>query len=159
MGPAGPQGEVGPQGRAGEPGPKGDPGSSGPQGEKGLDGKDGVIFTVKDIVSASFDDTTRLLTLKFSDTVSINIPCQVPLDQGIWDRQKSYSGGDTVTWAGALWIAKEDTAGAQPGLNTVESRVWRLCVKKGRDGRHGGEGKPGPQGPKGEPGAPGGVYR
>jgi integrin beta 3 len=66
----------------------------------------------------------------------------------IWKSDVRYETGDTVTWAGSLWVAKADTS-EKPGS---DSEAWRLAAKHGRDGR---DGEPGKKGEKGDPGRPG----
>ncbi|MCJ2370159.1 phage portal protein [Pseudomonas sp. RGM 3321] len=46
--------------------------------------------------------------------------------------------GDTVTWGGSLWHCDEATSDKPGELN---SKGWRLAVKKGRDGKDGNNGK------------------
>ncbi|WP_122523591.1 phage portal protein [Pseudomonas viridiflava] len=50
----------------------------------------------------------------------------------------SHTPGDTVTWAGSLWHCDEPTSDKPGELN---SKGWRLAVKKGRDGKDGNHGK------------------
>lgn len=50
----------------------------------------------------------------------------------------SYERGDTVTWGGSLWHCDEPTSDKPGELN---SKGWRLTVKKGRDGKNGVDGK------------------
>lgn len=50
----------------------------------------------------------------------------------------SHTPGDTVTWGGSLWHCDEPTSD-KPG--ELDSKGWRLAVKKGRDGKDGNHGK------------------
>jgi hypothetical protein len=62
----------------------------------------------------------------------------VQIYRGIWDATAKYVRGDAVTWAGAQWVAKNDTTD-KPGEG---GEGWQLSVKKGRDGRDGKDGGP-----------------
>jgi hypothetical protein len=64
-----------------------------------------------------------------------------------WE-ERAYAKGDSVTWGGSQWIAKEATE-AKPGDSAPSARAWQLAVKAGRDGK---QGPHGPQGTKGEKG-------
>ena len=121
-------------------------GAPGERGADGLNGKDGLGF--EDI--AVEHDGERGFTFKFmrGDQVKtfgrFTIPCVIY--RGIWQDGQSYEKGDSVTFGGSQWIAKDATS-AKPGEAAAESRAWQLAVKVGRDG------KQGPQGPAG-PGVP-----
>lgn len=132
-------------------------GHAGPQGEKGQDGRDGVDGVGFDDVDEALEDDGRTLvrTYRKDDRVKVFRHRNYRFyDRGVFADGKSYYAGDGVTWGGSFWIAQDDTT-AKPGLNTPESRAWRLAVKAGRDGKPGAEGKPGPAGPPGLKGDPG----
>ncbi len=82
----------------------------------------------------SFDyDGERSLTLHFTkgeETKLFTINLPIPIYRGVYKDVDSYKKGDTVTWAGSVWIAQEDTD-AHPRDGTS----WKLAVKAGRDGR------------------------
>lgn len=196
VGPKGPQGLQGPQGEKGEKGdrgdtgpqgPKGDPGEStkgergekgepgqfiqGPKGEKGdpgedgkdgRDGKDGLSVEDFDL---EIDDDGAVYAAWKGRTERKRLPWPRICD--VYVEGVTYERGSIVTWGGSSFYAKQQTA-EKPGLNTPESRAWKLMVKRGRDGasaydlarKHGfvgtekqwleslrgPEGKPGPQG-------------
>ena len=82
----------------------------------------------------SFDyDGERCITLRFAkgDEIkefSINLP--IPIYRGVYKDDNLYKKGDTVTWAGSVWIAKDDTPN-----HPRDGTSWQLAVKAGRDGR------------------------
>ena len=67
--------------------------------------------------------------------------------RGVW-RDGEYAAGDTATWDGSLWIAREATS-AKPGA--VDSG-WQLAAKRGRDGKDGVRGERGEKGADGRAG-------
>jgi hypothetical protein len=77
---------------------------------------------------------------------SFAVPAQIY--QGVYVEGKAYERGDTVTWGGSQWCAKEATS-AKPGAADQSSRAWVLCVKKGSDGKPGPSGKDGAAGRNG----------
>jgi hypothetical protein len=146
QGPQGDRGEIGPMGPVGPAGERGDKGMDGAPGRDGLHGKDGLGF---DGLSFEIRDDGAYAVFERGD-VKKELRLPVPIYRDVWKENTSYFPGDTVTWGGSAWIAKQETT-AKPGLNTPESRAWRLCVKKGADGK-GLVGPAGPQGPRGEKG-------
>lgn len=82
----------------------------------------------------SFDyDGERSFVLKFTkgDEVkafTMNLP--IPIYRGVYKDESLYKKGDTVTWGGSIWIARDDT------INHPRDGIsWQLAVKAGRDGR------------------------
>lgn len=169
MGPKGDPGDPGPRGEKGDPGQVGEVGPIGPQGpvglmgergergEKGIDGRDGrdgqdgITLGIDDLQGVTFDADQKAFVFTFGrgeHVKSWTVPVPMTLYRDVWLEGKTYQAGDVVTWGGAMWVAKEATS-AKPGLPTVESRAWKLCVKAGRDG------KVGPAGPKGADGRDG----
>lgn len=126
-------------------------GAKGADGENGKPGADGLGFDDMDEV-VDDDGRTIVRTYRQGDRVKV-FRHQFPhvLDRGVFVDGKSYARGDGVTWGGSFWIAQDATT-AKPGMNTPESRAWRLAVKRGQDGKQGVEGKQGPPGKPGDPG-------
>ncbi len=125
----------------------GDMGQKGADGTNGRDGIDGLGF---DDMTWEYDGD-RTLTVKWQrGEVVKTFPICAPwtIYRGIYQEGQTYERGDSVTYGGSQWIAKQDTT-AKPGLATEDSRAWQLAVKVGR------EGKVGPQGPAGKDGANG----
>ena len=150
-GEAGPKGDPGERGERGEKGEKGDPGEPGPRGEKGDPGADGVSMDVDDLQAIGFDEETRCLKLRFARDGRekvFDVPLPVMLWRDVYREGATYERGDVVTWGGAMWIARAQTA-EKPGSGAT---AWKLCVKAGRDGKQGPAGPPGPPGPRGEKG-------
>lgn len=153
----GPEGKEGKPGRDGQPGI---PGRDGKVGEKGTDGVHGQIGaagrdgTLEGATFEQVDERTgRLLRADGSELGRMTFA--VPLYRGVYVAGTAYLKGDSVTFGGSLWIAREVT-NAKPGDGAT---AWQLAVKAGREGREGKPGKDGGPGPKGEPGAPGRDYR
>lgn len=161
MGPAGPVGEKGLDGTPGRDGRDGLPGIPGLQGEKGLDGtngrdgidgKDGLGF---DDFSAEYDgERTVTFTFMRGDVVKtfpFRIP--VPLYRGTYDAAKAYEVGDSVTWGGSMWIAKESATSVAPDeSSTIGKKTWALAVMRGKQGKPGLKGDSGERGAKGDMG-------
>lgn len=147
IGPPGPDGKPGRDGRDGLPGWPGEKGADGSHGRDGVNGTDGLGFD--DL--AVLHDGERGFTLRFTrgDVVKdfpFRIPCVIY--RGVFEAGRAYEKGDSVTFGGSQWIAR-DATDAKPG---VGSTPWQLAVKVGRDGKEGKQGQPGSQGPKGERG-------
>lgn len=154
--PASPAGKDGADGRDGQPGVPGVPGrdgATGERGEKGMDGKDGRDGTLEGVTVKAIDERTfELVRADGSSLGQMAFP--VPLYKGVYAAGTGYVKGDSVTFGGSLWIAKESTKD-KPGDGATG---WQLAVKAGRDGREGKPGERGGLGPKGEKGDPGRNY-
>jgi integrin beta 3 len=151
----GKDGARGPEGPEGKPGRDGRDGQPGVQGEKGLDGTNGK----EGLNGLGFDDLSivhdgeRHVTLRFikGDQIrEFSLKFPVPIYRGIYEPEKAYETGDSVTFANQQWIARDETR-EKPGTG----KAWQLAVRAGREGR---EGKQGPSGPKGPKGDPGGIH-
>lgn len=119
----------------------GPPGKDGADGKAGQNGVDGLGF---EDLSVEFDGD-RTLGLKFvrGDVTKVfNVPLPFQRYQGVYQEGKSYSLGDTVTWAGSTWHCQDATT-TKPGEG---SKAWLLVVKRGRDGKDGKDGAQGPAG-------------
>lgn len=130
-------------GRDGLPGLPGAPGADGKDGVPGRDGVDGLGF---DDLTVEHDGG-QVVTLKFQSgerVKSFPLTFPLPLDCGVYEKDREYRKGYGVSHGGCFWIAQEETKD-KPG----ESKAWRLAVKKGRDGKDGGAGPEGPRGQKG----------
>lgn len=130
-------------GRDGLPGRDGKDGTAGLDGKPGRDGADGLGFDDMSVEA----DGERGIVLRFSrgDIVKeFPVSFAIPIYQGTYKAGEAYSKGDVVTWAGSMWVAKQDTSD-KPEV----SEAWRLSVKRGRDGSNGKDGA------RGEPGRPG----
>lgn len=149
----GEKGEAGAAGRDGLAGVQGPAGLNGKDGVNGLDGKDGLGF---DDLAVDYDGE-RTFTLTFSQGDRVKaFPFSVPfvLYRGVYQAGKDYAAGDSVTWAGHLYIAEKATS-AKPGESGEASRAWRMAVRRGSEGKDGPAGPQGPQGPRGEQGPQG----
>lgn len=140
-------------------GKDGKDGINGKHGVDGKDGKHGISLGLQHLqTKARFDAETGIITMFWKDgdvEVAVDFDTALPVHKGIFSRDIQYRAGHMVTYGGSTWIAGAPTKGVQPGLNTPESRVWTLCVKRGNDGKPGPigpEGKSGPRGPEGPQG-------
>ena len=118
-----------------------------------------MTLNVGDLATATYDGM-KTVTFKFTNgsaTVEVPVAFPIPVYRDVWKEGEQYDPGDMVTWGGSLWIAKASTT-AKPDLPTAESRVWRLCVKRGNEGKQGKAGPEGPRGAKGDKGDPGGRW-
>ena len=82
-----------------------------------------------DDLQVELKDGRRLvLTLRGDDrTVTREIPLPgLPIYQGVFKSERTYSKGDMVTYGGSMWEALEDTSKSPPGNG------WRLVVKGGK---------------------------
>lgn len=121
-------------------------GRDGINGEKGEPGRDG--FSLEHLSIEHDGERTVTFRLRSGD-VEVAQPIDFPtlIYRDIYKEGETYQRGDTVTWGGSLFIAKEQTAD-RPGI----SPAWRLACKRGRDGAVGKQGPEGPRGPKGDKG-------
>lgn len=97
--------------------------------QDGKDGNDGLGFDDLSIEQKS----PRLVCLKFmrGDQVKefeVRIPAMIY--RGVFKEGEAYEQGDTVTWSGSLWHAKELTRD-KPG-----TEAWQLAAKRGQDGKN-----------------------
>jgi collagen type III alpha len=148
-------GQPGRDGAPGAPGEKGLDGRDGKDGRDGVDGKDGADGFGFDDLDMTFDGQ-RTFTLRFvkGDRVKeFSFTPAIPLYAGVFDETKAYEPGDSVTYAGSTWIAREQTTGVKPDEHVADGkRAWTLSVKRGRDGKDGRHGEKGDPGPEGRPG-------
>lgn len=133
-------GSAGEPGAAGEPGQPGEPGKDGRDGRDGKDGRDGITRDEFDraLIDAKQRGAEEMMaslevlddgrTLKIGER---SFALALPLDRGTYSEGVTYQKGDIVTWAGAAWIARAQTA-EKPGQGETP---WRLMVKRGRDGK------------------------
>ncbi|HVW83523.1 MAG TPA: hypothetical protein VHB50_02535, partial [Bryobacteraceae bacterium] len=123
-GPAGQTGAIGPQGPVGPVGPQGPTGATGPQGPIGLQGPVGATGA-----------------LNFTQP------------SALWNYQRIYNQGDTVSYGGAVWVSLlNNNYGYTPG---VDDRTWATLGGVGPAGPAGEAGPQGPAGPAGPAGPQG----
>lgn len=147
-------GAPGRDGQPGVPGVPGRDGAPGERGEKGLDGAPGRDGTLEGATVKALDDRTFEVVRADGSRLGV-LTFPVPVYRGVYAAGTSYVKGDSVTFGGSLWIAKDATS-EKPGDGVTH---WQLAVKAGRDGREGKAGKDGNPGPKGERGDPGRNYQ
>ena len=143
-------GEDGRDGQPGVPGVPGRDGAPGERGEKGLDGAAGRDGTLEGVTVKALDERTFEL-VRVDGAPMGHLAFPVPLYKGVYVAGTGYAKGDSVTFGGSLWIAREGTRD-KPGDGAT---AWQLAVKAGREGREGKQGPEGGRGPQGAPGAPG----
>jgi hypothetical protein len=122
----------------------------GAKGEPGQDGKDGLGYD--DLVVEQVDDQSFAVKAIRGDQVKTIGTPRFPVNvyRGTYKVGESYKRGESVTWDGSIWIAKEDTARSPQEFGT--NKAWQLAVKKGKQGEPGKPGEKGPQGLKGDKG-------
>jgi len=132
-------------------GKDGAPGVAGRDGLDGVNGADGLGFG--DLHMEQLDERTVAFRATRGDQAKEIGTLSVPalIYRGVFREGTTYSVGDSVTWAGALWVARAVTTD-KPGEGAT---AWQLAVKKGADGKTGPQGPQGPQGGRGEKGDPG----
>jgi len=105
-------------------------------GRDGVDGQDGAPgaagLGILDL-DVSLGDDGRTLALRFerdglAEVFEVELP--VMLYRGVFDAERAYRPGDTVTFGGSAWVCHSPTS-ARPG----EGEGWQLAVKRGRDGK------------------------
>lgn len=111
-----------------------------PKPADGKDGKDGrdALELSEFAAELAEDGRTVILSLGAGEQrkeARLHLP--VMLDRGVFKEGAEYLQGDTVTWAGSLWIAQKDAPEGKPET----SRDWRLAAKRGRDGKQGEAGR------------------
>lgn len=140
----GAKGDPGEPGRDGAPGLPGRDGLTGPQGETGLDGRTGLNGlsgrdgTLEHIKLMFDGERTVTFCFKNGDPIdggTITFPVQIY--RGVYQAGKVYEVGDTVTDGGQLWYCHAPGTVTSPG---DASKLWQLCVRKGRDGKDGRDG-------------------
>ncbi len=117
-------------GRDGLPGVPGLPGEKGIDGANGLHGSDGLSL---DDFDAFMKDDGRTLVIKLVRGELVRekeIRLDVPIYRGVFEREKAYQKGDTVTYGGSCWQALSDDP-VPPG----DGKGWRLMVKRGADAK------------------------
>lgn len=150
-GPAGSEGAPGRDGRDGQPGRDGAPGKDGANGLDGAPGKDGADGVGFDDLDMTHDGE-RAFTFVFTKGERVKrftFTVPVLIYRGVFAEGTDYARGDSVTWGGHLWIARESTS-YKPDMTAHAAKFWTLAAKAGRDGKTGPKGDPGPPGKDGK---------
>lgn len=148
----GKDGRDGRDGKDGRDGVDGTDGAAGARGPAGADGLEGADLEISHDGERTFTFTWKRRDVLDGDRLEVRrfvVPCVIY--RGVFEEGRTYAAGDCVTWGGAMWIAKAE-ATARPGLTAIESRVWQLSCKAGRDGKPGKDGKDGARGKDGTDG-------
>jgi hypothetical protein len=99
----------------------------------GMDGWECIVDGVAE-VAAALEEGGRFVTVrtvKSSGAVvekAFDVPTMIYKD--LFKEGTVYAKGDVVTWAGHMWVCKQETD-AKP----VEGDQWRIAVKRGQDGK------------------------
>lgn len=109
------------------------------------DGKDGFGFDDLDVVT----DQRGIFVVFTRGDEKKEFRLAMPYYKNVWTSGTAYNKGDSVTYDGCVWIAKEDTS-AKPEY--APNKPWQMATKKGRDGKDGKEGIAGKDGAPGRPG-------
>lgn len=120
-------------GRDGLPGVPGLPGEKGIDGRNGTDGLHGSDGLSLEDFDAFMKDDGRTLVIKLCRGELVRekeLRLDVPIYRGVFEREKAYQKGDTVTYGGSCWQAMSDDP-VPPG----DGKGWRLMVKRGADAK------------------------
>src|SRR5688572_7025270 len=110
VGPAGERGAVGPEGKPGRDGRDGIAGWEGKKGEKGEPGVPGRDGTLEALRIEQVDERSwRLVRADGTPIEGGTLSFTVPLYCGVYVAGNGYAKGDSVTFGGSLWIAREAT--------------------------------------------------
>lgn len=108
-------------------------GKDGQDGAAGNDGADALGF---DDLSIEFDGERAFKFVMARGELRKEFgPFTVPamIWRGIYVDGTEYKQGDTVTWAGCLWVCQTDSS-SKPDNGSGD---WRMAVRKGKDGKDG----------------------
>lgn len=100
---------------------------------EGMDGWQCIVDGVAD-VEAGIDDDARTVRLRSfmasgaEKSFAFAVPTMIYKD--LFKEGRIYAKGDVVTWAGHMWVCKQET-----DIKPVEGDCWRICVKRGQDGK------------------------
>lgn len=98
------------------------------------DGQDGVGFD--DMTVEMVDEKTVALIFTKGDVIKeTRFPIAVPIHRGFWSGDKEYLPGDSVSYQGHLFFAKEITKVRPDPDAAGDAGPWQLSVKRGRDGK------------------------
>lgn len=99
---------------------------------KGMRGWECIVdgLAQVDVLTYGNDERTVGISVTRSggDVALQQMKLPVMIYRDVYNGDNQYAKDDAVTYAGCLWVAREDTAEV-PGT----SKTWRLAVKKGRD--------------------------
>ena len=102
---------------------------------QGMDGWHCIVNGVDDIDITISEDlrTVEVKTLK-TNGQEIKKHFSVPsiVYKEIYSSSEEYKKGDCVTYAGSMWVCKEDATKEKPGS---EAKHWQLSVKRGKDAK------------------------
>lgn len=122
-------------------------------GKDGAPGPAGVDAVGFDDIDVEFDGE-RTFALKFvrgEQTKTFGaFTMPAVIYRGTFEDGRLYQKDDCVTWAGAMWIAKEATR-IKPG-DGEGKKFWTMSSKRGAEGPRGQKGEIGQIGPRGEKG-------
>lgn len=90
---------------------------------------DGFKGLELEIVSDRTIEVRIMRTSGITDVKKFELPALIY--RGIWDKDKAYSAGDSVTQNGSMWVCLRDTS-SRPG---TDKDAWRLAVKRGLNGK------------------------
>lgn len=100
----------------------------------GMRGWECVVDGLASIEVLTYDNDDRTIGLVMNrssgDTFLKNLTLPIMIYRGIYSADQGYKKDDSATYAGSLWVAREDTTDV-PGT----SEAWKLCAKKGRDAK------------------------
>lgn len=115
----------------GSDGKDGKDGADGAAGKDGAPGAPGLGFEDLD-ATVEADGRTLVLAFTRGETVRrFAVALPVTIYRGVFEPDRAYLPGDTVTFGGSMWVCNTATQD-RPGEGV---KTWTLAVKRGRDGK------------------------
>jgi hypothetical protein len=98
----------------------------------GMDGWECVVDGVADVEVDMRSERGFVIRITKASGATITKDFTIPsmVYKDLFREGTIYAKGDVVTWAGHMWVCKQETD-AKP----VEGDVWRICVKRGQDAK------------------------
>lgn len=112
-------------------------GMDGKDGVDGKPGKDGEIgpaglgFDDLDVALHGDGRTVVVGFMRGEQVKRFEIALPAMVYRGVYEADRTYHPGDTVTFGGSAWVCNAQTS-AKPGET---EKTWTLAVKRGRDGK------------------------
>jgi integrin beta 3 len=106
-------------------------GGDGVDGKDGERGADGLGFDDLDVTLHGDGRTVVLGFIRGESVKRFEIALPAMIYRGVYDPDRRYAPGDTVTFGGSGWVCNSPTS-AKPGET---EKAWTLAIKRGRDGK------------------------
>jgi hypothetical protein len=98
----------------------------------GMDGWECIVDGVADVEVDMHGERGFVIRITKASGATITKDFTIPsmVYKDLFREGTIYAKGDVVTWAGHMWVCKQETD-AKP----VEGEVWRIAVKRGQDAK------------------------